>query len=224
MLKIVLHTVIIYFAMVLSMRLMGKRQLGELQASDIIITMMLSEIATAPITNPNTPIHHALIPIGLLIGIEVLMSFLLLKSHKLKRLFYGTPTIIINRGKVDQNEMRKNRLEIDELMSELRQKGFSDISEINYAILEENGKLSVFPFADKAPLTPNDSNISVTEHGIAHVCIIDGKVIRHNLTLIGWNDNKLQKELKKKKLRLDEVFLLTVDDTEGITVIKKEKK
>ena len=224
MLKIIIHTVIIYYAMVLSMRLMGKRQLGELQASDIIITMMLSEIATAPITNPQTPIHHALVPIGILIGIEILMSYLLLKSHKLKRLFYGTPTIIINRGKLIQKEMKKNRLEIDELMSELRQKGYSDISDINYAILEENGKLSVFPYADKSPASAEDLNLSVTECGIAHVCVIDGKTIRHNLALVGWDENRLQKELKKKKLIIKDVFLLTVDDSNNITIIKKEEK
>lgn len=210
--------------MVLSMRIMGKRQLGELQASDIIITMMLSEIATAPITNPKIPIHHALIPIALLIGIELLMSFLLIKSHKLKRLFYGSPTIIINRGKLVQKEMKKNRLEIDELISELRQKGYSDVSDVNYAILEENGKLSVFPFSDKSPATPADLNLSVTERGIAHVCVIDGKVILHNLTLAGWDEKKLKKELGKRKLSLTEVFLLTVDDGGNVTLINKEEK
>jgi len=224
MLKIILHTVIIYYAMVLSMRIMGKRQLGELQASDIIITMMLSEIATAPITNPQIPIHHALVPIGILIAIEVAMSFLLLKSHQLKRLFYGSPTIIINRGKLMQKERKKNRLEIDELISELRQKGYSDISDINYAILEENGKLSVFPYADKAPSTPADIGITPLERGVAHVCVIDGKVIVHNLALAGWNDKRLSNELKKRKLSLSDVFLLTVDDKESVTIIKKEEK
>lgn len=224
MIKIIIHTVTIYFAMVLSMRIMGKRQLGELQASDIIITMMLSEIATAPITNPKTPIHHALVPIGILIGIEILMSYLLLKSHKLKRLFYGSPTIIINKGKLAQKEMKKNRLEIDELLSELRQKGYSDISDINYAILEENGKLSVFPYADKSPVTAEDMNLSVDDSGIAHVCIIDGKIIHHNLSLVGWNESRLGKEVKKKKLTVKDVFLLTVDDRENITIIKKERK
>ena len=186
--------------------------------------MMLSEIATAPITNPNTPIHHALIPIGLLIGIEILMSYILLKSHKLKRLFYGSPTIIINRGKLMQKEMRKNRIEVDELMSELRQKGYSDISDINYAILEENGKLSVFPFVERAPITPEDMSLTPSERGIAHVCVIDGKIIYHNLTLAGWSESRLNKEIKQKKMTVDDVFLLTVDDGENITIIKKEKK
>lgn len=224
MLKIILHTVIIYYAMVLSMRIMGKRQLGELQASDIIITMMLSEIATTPITNPKIPIHHALVPIGILIAIEVAMSFLLLKSHKLKRLFYGSPTIIINRGKLMQKEMKQNRLEIDELISELRQKGYSDISDINYAILEENGKLSVFPFVDKAPATPADIGATPSERGIAHVCVIDGKVIVHNLALAGWDEKRLSGELRKRKLSLSDAFLLTVDDEDNVTIIKKEKK
>lgn len=210
--------------LVFSVRLMGKRQIGELQVSDFIVTIMLSEIAAAPITTKNLPLLHAVVPIVLLLGIEVAISFLLIKCNRLKRLFYGSPAILICKGELKQDELRKNRIELDELLSELRQKGFSDISDVNYAILEENGKLSVFPYADKTPATPADLSICVSDSGIAHVCVIDGQVICHNLSLVGWNNARLEKELKKRKLKLSEVFLLTVNDTEDVTVIRKERK
>ena len=123
-----------------------------------------------------------------------------------------------------QSELKKNRIEIDEIMSELRQKGYSDISKIAYGILEENGKMSVFPAADISPATPNDLGIKVTESGIAHVCIIDGTVIPSNLDLVSWSKEKLQKELDKRGAALSDIFLLTIDDTDGVNVILKEVK
>lgn len=203
---------------------MGKRQIGELQVSDFIVTIMLSEIAAAPITTKNLPLLHAVVPIVLLLGIEVAISFLLIRCNRLKRLFYGSPAILISKGELKQDELRKNRIELDELLSELRQKGCSDISDVNYAILEENGKLSVFPYTKESAATPSELSVSVTENGIAHVCVIDGQVICHNLSLVGWNNARLEKELKKRKLKLSEVFLLTVNDTEDVTVIRKERK
>ncbi len=203
---------------------MGKRQIGELQVSDFIVTIMLSEIAAAPITTKNLPLLHAVIPIVLLLGIEVAVSYLLLKFNRLKRLFYGTPSMLICKGELVQNALRKNRIELDELLSELRQKGCSDISDVNYAILEENGKLSVFPYAEKAAATPADLSVNITDRGLAHACVIDGQIIPHNLSLIGWDNKRLEKELKKRKLTLSEVFLLTVNDSGEVTVIKKEQK
>ncbi|MBE6626784.1 MAG: DUF421 domain-containing protein [Ruminococcaceae bacterium] len=224
MLTIIIRTIIIYFVLVFSVRLMGKRQIGELQVSDFIITIMLSEIAAAPITTKSLPLMHAVVPIVLLLGIEVAMSCLLLKSNRLKRLFYGKPSMLICKGELIQKALRKNRIELDELLSELRQKGCSDISDVNYAILEENGKLSVFPYASKSPATPTDLSLSVIDNGIAHVCIIDGQVIHHNLSLVGWDDSRLNKELQKRKLTLSQVFLLSVNDTGDVTIIKKEEK
>lgn len=222
MIAIFFRTLIIYLILMLSIRLMGKRQIGELQISEFIITLMLSEIAVAPICTRTIPILHAIIPILLLLSLEVIISFILLKNNKLKRIFYGTPSILIKRGRLMQDELGKNRVEIEELFSELRQKGFSDISDIEYAILEENGKLSVFPKCGKGSLTPDDMSLCPTEHGIAHLCVVDGSLVYENLKIAGWDEIRLFRELDKKKLRLEEVFLLTVDDAGDITVVKKE--
>lgn len=224
MIPTILHTIIIYFTLILAMRLMGKRQLGELQASEFIIAVMLSEIATTPITTPDFPLFSAIVPIAVLITLEILISALLIRSNTLKRLFYGRPAILINRGKLDITAMKKNRIELDELLSELRQKGFSDVSHINYAILEENGKLSVFPKADKAPPTAEDLRISPKDDGIAHLIILDGTILEHNLTAAGWNRKRLDKELAKRRASPADVFLLTADDSGNVTFILKEKK
>ena len=224
MLTIFFRTIIIYFVLVLSIRLMGKRQIGELQVSEFIIALMLSEIAANPITTRTAPLLHSILSILLLLSIEVIISFILLKSNRLKRLFYGSPTILIRHGEVIQKELKKNRIEIDEIMSELRQKGYSDISKIEYAILEENGKMSVFPTAEASPATPSDLGIEVAEHGIAHVCVLDGTIIRQNLDLVSWSTDRLQKELKKHKASLSEVFLLTIDDADNVNIIIKEEK
>lgn len=222
MLTIFFRTIILYFILVFSVRLMGKRQIGELQVSEFIITLLLSEIASAPVTNRAIPLLHAVTSILLLLAVEVIISFLLLKSNRLKRLFYGSPTILICRGKLIQKALKDNRVELDELLSELRQKGFSDPADVDYAILEENGQLSVFPKAEKAPVTPADLSLQPKESGIAHVCILDGTVLGKNLGLCGWDEKRLAAELKRRKLRLRDVFLLTVDDGGSVTLIKKE--
>ncbi len=224
MLTIFFRTIIIYFVLVLSIRLMGKRQIGELQVSEFIIALMLSEIAVYPITSRSAPLLQSIVAILLLLSIEVIISFILLKSNRLKRMFYGSPTILIRNGVVIQSELRKNRIEIDEIMSELRQKGYSDISKISYAILEENGKMSVFPFADISPATPSDLGIKASDPGIAHVCILDGTVIKSNLDLVSWSMDRLRKELDEHGAVLSDVFLMTIDDTDQVNIILKEAK
>jgi len=224
MFTLLLKTLSVYFILIISMRLMGKRQLGELQASEFIIAIMLSEIATTPITNPEYPLSHAILSISALVSLEVLISALLIHSNRLKRLFYGKPVMLITKGKLDISAMKKNRIELDELLCELRQKGYSDLSQINYAILEENGKLSLFPKSSQSPPTSADLNLTPPDNGIAHLLILDGSVIESNLRMIGWNHNTLNKELKKRKTAQKDVFLMTVDDSQNITFIPKQKE
>ena len=218
-----IHTVLIYLFLLVVVRLMGKRQIGELQASEFIITILLSEIASAPITTEQFPLLHGIVSVLILVALEFLISSALLRFNGLKKFFYGAPSVVINKGKIDMREMRQNRMEIDELMSELRQKGFSDPADVYYAILEENGKLSVFPTADKAPATPADLRLAPDEHGIAHACILDGQVIPKNLTLVGWDRARLEQEIRRRGMSVSDVFVFTVDDLGQITCIGKER-
>ena len=145
MLKIILRTLIIYILLLTVMRLMGKRQLGELEPSEIITTFLFSEIATTPITNPESNIWHAILPIIIIASLEILLSFSVLKIPLLKKILTGRPSVIIQRGKINKEEMKRARLTLDELISGIRQGGIFNISEVDYAILEENGRLTVVP-------------------------------------------------------------------------------
>lgn len=224
MLILYIRTIIIYFALLLTLRFMGKRQIGELRVSELIITLLLSEIAVQPITDRNKPLLYAIIPILLLLAVEVIVSFLLLKSNLFKKLFYGSPTILIKRGKLIQKELNRNRIEADELISELRQKGFAKLDDIYYVVLEENGKLSVFPKADKAPATPSDLGLKPSESGVDHLIIIDGYILRERLSEIGWDERRLDDEIKRSGLRLEEIFIMTADDSGQVNCVRKEKK
>ncbi len=221
MTTIIIRTIILYFVLIISMRFMGKRQIGEVQISEFIITIMLSEIAATPILDHSVPLLHAITAILLLLSIELLVSFLLIKSNRLKRLICGSPSILIRRGKLIQEELKKNRVDVEELFSELRQKGYSNISDINYAILEENGQLSVFSYAEKSPATAQDLSLHPSENGIDHLCVADGKILEDSLRLIGWTKEQLEKEIQKRRLCLEDVFILTIDDRNNITIIKK---
>lgn len=224
MVSVFTRTIIIYVVLIFAMRLMGKRQIGELQVSELIITLMLSELAVGPIANKSLPILHAVIPIFLLLAIEVIISFGLTKSNLLKKLLYGSPIILIKDGKANFKALADNRIEIDELMSELRQKGAADIQSVKYAILEDNGKLSVFLKAEKSPPTAIDMGISSVDGGIAHEIIIDGKIMEENLTLLQKDKTWLFKELARHGVKMEDVFLLTLNDADETYLIRKEKR
>lgn len=222
MTAILLKTVFIYFFLIISMRVMGKRQVGELEVSELIVTFMLSEIAAAPIMNEKLSLLHAILPIILLLGLEVIISYLLMHFPRLKKLMVGKPSMIISRGVLDQKELKHQRMCLSELISALRQQGISDIADVWYAILEENGKLSVFPKASRSPVTPEQMKIIVDEGGIARPLIIDGKIVENNLS-DGWNRPRLEKILTEKKLHVRDVFLFSVSPDGTLYIIMKEK-
>lgn len=224
MISVFARTIIIYFILIFAIRLMGKRQIGELQIPELIITLMLSELAVSPIANKNLPILQAIVPIFLLLSIEVIISFILTKSNWLKKVMYGSPIILIKDGKADLQAMADNRIEIDELMSELRLKGAPDIQSVKYAILEDNGKLTVFLKAEKSPPTTKDLGLPPADSGIAHEIIIDGEIVEQNLTLLQKDKNWLFKELLRHGVELKDVFLLTLNDADETHLIRKEKK
>ncbi len=214
------RTIITYLLLVSAMRFMGKRQLGELELSELVITMLLSELASIPIADNTIPLTFSLIPIVILISLEVIISYLAIKNRKVKKLIGGSPSIIINKGRLCKNEMAKDRLSLDELMSQLRLKDISDISDVEYAILEENGQISVIPKIHAKTVTLSDLNINKNEKGIIHTVIADGQISDFNLHIIGHNRKWLLNQLKKRKTRLNDVFLFSVDDAGNINLIK----
>ena len=171
MATVLLRTIIIYFVFIIAIRLLGKRQVGELEISELIVTFMLSELATVPIQDPSIPISYAFIPLVILIAFEVISSFLVTKSKLFKKMIIGNPSYVINKGKLDQKELERLRMSLPELLGELRLKNVGDISNVDYAILEENGKLSVF-----------EKGVASS---VAHALIIDGSINESNLKIAG---------------------------------------
>lgn len=223
MITVFLRTFIIYIILIAAMRLTGKRQIGELQISELAITFMLSELAVIPICDKDAPLSHALVPIILLISLEVIFSFLQTKSHAFKKMFSGSPALIISHGKLRGEELAKNRLDIEELLGELRQKGAFDIADVEYAYLEENGKISVLMKSESSPMTPSELGIKTNERGSAHPIVIDGKTDSSAMQLAGKNMKWLKDFLSRKDIELDSIFLMTVDDAGRINLyLKKE--
>lgn len=224
MVTVLIRATIIYSLLLISLRLTGKRQVGELQISELITTFMISELAASPIQDLSIPLIYSIFPIILLLCAEIVLSFLATKSKKLKKVFFGSPSIIINKGRLNQKELSRLRIGINELLGELRLKDVSDISDVDYAILEQNGKLSVFLKQDKQPICAQDLNIERKSVGIAHAVIIDGEINESNLRLAGKNNAWLIKYLNRIGLSLNKIYLMTIDDNENINIIKKEEK
>ncbi len=224
MITVFSRTILIYLILMISMRLMGKRQVGELQLSELIVTIMLSDFAATPIYETDIPFAYAVIPILLLLSVEVILSYIILHIPRLKILLGGRPSLIISKGKIDQKELKRQRMCLSELISSLRQQGISDISDVEYAILEENGKLSVFEKASTKPASSDDAGIAVKEKGISHSLIIDKVIVKRNLVTAGWNEKRLNSALTKLGKTKDDVLLFAVNDCGETTVIYKEGK
>lgn len=223
MLTILFRTIIIYLSLLIIMRLMGKRQIGELDISDLITTFLLSEIASLPITDTSIPVAFAIIPMIVLLTFEVSSSWFLSRFPFLKNFFSARPATLISNGKINQKEMLKARLSLDELIGELRQSGISDISEVKYAILEQNGKITVIQNASSKPLSADQMKIEVCDNGIDHIIISDGFVNKYSLELIGMSENELYGILSSKKLTKNEVYLMLIDDSKNVKIFRKEK-
>ena len=223
MTTIFVRTIIIYVILLTSMRLMGKRQIGELEISDLITTLLVSEIASLPITDTAIPVSHAMIPIILLLTFEVVSSALLVKFPTIKKYISTRPTTLIENGSLRSSQMLKVRLTAEELMSELRQNGISDISEVQYAILEQNGKISVIQKPESRPPSAKDMHVTVSDNGIYHIVIENGRLSPHGMTKTGLNAKAVDSILKEKSLLRSDVYLMTISDEGDIKIVKKEK-
>ena len=224
MVTVLIRSTIIYLTLLIALRLTGKRQVGELEISELITTFMISELATTPIQNLSIPLIYSLIPIVLLLCTEVLLSFLAAKSTFLKKMFFGNPSIIIRNGVINQKELARLRIGVNELLGELRLKDVSDISFVDYAILEQNGKLSVFLKGDRQEICLKDLNKKGDKAGICHAVIVDGKINQSNLGFAGKSNSWLKKYINSHNINMKEIFLMTVNDLGQVTIIYKDEK
>ena len=222
MTTILIRTLIIYVVLILIMRLMGKRQIGELEVTDLVTTLLISEIASLPITNQEIPLSYAVIPMVTLLILEVFSSVVLIRFPNLKNIVSARPTVIINRGKLDQRALRDLRISLDELMSEIRQSGVTDLSEVECAILEKNGKLTVLPKARFLPPTAEQLDLEVKEEGLMHIVYSNGVFSRVGLELIGKDSAWVEKQLKRRGLALQELFCVKANENGKLFWIPKE--
>lgn len=209
MISILLRCVIIYALLVLSMRLTGKRQIGQIELSELITTLLLSELAAIPITDPEIPMLYALVPIFALCALEVLVTYTTSINPRIRAFIAGKPSAVIRKGKIDQKELKKIRMSASELMSQLRIKGISDPSQVRYAFFEEDGQLSVIE---------DDGGEYI------YLLVLDGHISSFDLKESGFGKKKILKYLTKKNINIKDVFIMTIDENNKITIILKEGK
>ena len=181
---IFIRTVILYFAILISMRVMGKRQLGELEISEFIVAALIADLAATPLQDIGIPLLNGLLPILIMFCLEIIIAGLNMKSIKLRKLTYGKPEIIIRNGRIDRDSMLRNRFTVDELMQELRAQGQNDASKIAYGVLETNGQLSLILTGSEQPATASMLGAAPAETGYAHIIINDGRILDKNLALL----------------------------------------
>lgn len=217
-----IRTVILYILAIASIRVMGKRQIGELQPSELVITLLISQIISIPIQDTDIPLVNTIIPIFLLVGFEILTSVLNMKSIKFRTFMQGNPQIIINDGVLNQKLLKELRFTLDDLLEALRQKDVFDISQVQYAIVETNGQMSVLLKADYDTVTREDLKLKPKPQGYKCPVVIDGKIIENDFSICNMTTSKVQSIAKKEKLKIENIMLMTVDASENHTIIKKD--
>ncbi len=201
---------------------MGKRQISELQTSELVVTLLISNIATIPMQNPGQPLISGAIPIIILVAFEVIVSVIMLKSSKFRKFICGSPIVVINDGKIMQNELKMLRMTIEDLFEELRQIDIFSIEDIAYGIVETNGKLSVLKKPDKQPPDASTLGIEVPDNGIDAVVVSDGEISDFSLSLCGLSKPWIDEVLKGENVDIGDVFIMTANKNKQYNIIKKE--
>lgn len=220
---VLLRTIIVYLTLLIAMRLMGKRQLGEMELSEFVAAALIADLAAHPLQDIGIPLINGLVPVLTIFCGEVLISGISMKSIKFRGLLYGRPSIIIQRGKILQQEMRSNRFTPEELMQELRNQGIYDISRVQYAILETNGTLNVMPCPEDKPVTAGMMGLSYDDESYPCIVIIEGRILENNLRWLGFDLNWLEKKLRAEKQGNSENIYLMIADRQGRSYIAKKE-
>ena len=218
----ILRIFILYVLATAAVRIMGKRQIGELQPSELVITILLSEIAAIPMQDTDIPLLNSVVAVLLLVAFEIISSVISMKSRGARRLLEGNAVTIIRDGKIDQKEIKRLRYTVDDLLTALRQKDVFDISTVGYAVLETNGKLSVMLKPDENALTAKTLQLSLPDPGMP--CLVVRKVIREHYEDCSMNDRELKRLLRAKGLTVEDVLIMTVDRDKNAVIVEKEKK
>lgn len=218
------RTVILYFVLIFGMRLMGKRQVGQMEPSELVVAMLVADLATIPMQNMELPLYTGIVPILAVLGLELLLSALSFCSLRLRRLLCGKPVILIENGHLVQDNLRKTRITADELTGHLRLKEVLDLTTVQYAILETSGELSVFLFPQHRPASAMEAKIKAQKQGLPITIIEDGKLMKQNLPYAQKNAAWVDKVLKQNRATIKDTFLLTVDENGQTLWLPKEEE
>ena len=217
-----LRTAFLYLVLILSVRMMGKRQIGQMEASEFVVTMLVANLASIPMQDAAIPLYSGLLPILVVLGMELTLSGLILRSVWIRRFFCGKPVILIDNGKILMENLRRTRVTLDELTGHLRQKDVLDVQTVQFAILETDGSLSVFPYPKDRPATAKEAGIQADKQYLPITIVEDGYVSRENLQKAGKNRLWLEKTLREYQIQQEDVLMLTVDCAGHVALLPKE--
>lgn len=224
MITLFVRTLVVYVLLMFTLRLMGKRQIGELEISELVSTLLLSELAAIPISDSSLPMAYSIIPIFLIAITEFIISDVKNRTPALKQFFDGRPSVLIRKGELIEEEFRRSRISVEEFLAACRLQGVGDPGELYYAVLEQNGQLSLLLKKENAPATASLLSLPVTEGGMVHAVIADGAINEAELSLCGKSREWLTRVLAAYGHKQEDVFLLLVDDAGGVRFTPKQKK
>ncbi len=216
-----IRSVVLYLLLILVIRSMGKRQIGQMEASEFVVTMLIADLASVPMQNNAISLFSGLVPILAVLALELILTVASMKLTGVRKLLCGKPVILIEHGRISQANLRRTRVTLDELTGQLREQGVLDPGTVNYAILETNGEISVFPYAKYRPASAADAGISAAEEWLPYTVVSDGKLQEENLRLSGRSRQWLDGQLRARQCKISDVLLLTVDGRGGVFFQKR---
>ncbi len=216
------RTLFLYLVLIFAVRLMGKRQIGEMEPAEFVVTMLVANLAAIPMQDGAIPLYSGLVPILTVLGMELVLSGLILRSVRLRQLLCGKPVILIDNGKILQENLKSARINLDELTGQLRAKDVLDIRTVQFAILETSGDLSVFPYPKEKPASAKDAGVQATGQHLPVTVVEDGYLSRENLERAKKDEKWLEKVLSQHNCGIQDTFLLTVDESGQVVWLGKE--
>lgn len=220
-----IRTIIIYALVIFALRIMGKRQIGELQPSELVVAIMISDLATMPMSDVSIPLVYGIVPIFTLVICEILISFLSLKSERIRVFLSGSPQILMRNGKIQKKELLHARVNIDDLMEELRKAGYFSLSDVDTVVLETGGNITVVPTKEAAMPSNKDLGIETFQQNISYILVADGKIRYSELKHSGRDENWIKSTIKKQGIsKVEDVFILSEDGGKNVYIQRKDDK
>lgn len=218
-----IRAVIIYITVIIAMRIMGKRQIGELKPHELVITVLVSQVASIPLEDNSMPLANMFVPILIFVSFEIIVSVISMKSLSFRNLIQGRPMFVIKDGKINEKQMKRLRFTIDDLIDAIRQKDVFDISTVQDAVIETNGSISVLQKAEEAPVTPKQLKLSVDENSTPVAIVIDGKPVTEYFSTEKIKNSKIELVLNNEKREIKDIMLLTIDENGNTYIIPKRQ-